>query len=130
MLFRSNDTATTEIYTVEHTLSLHDALPIWAHDPASERDAFVAVIDHIYRRVAMPGFEKLRVYHFGHYEPSALRRLSTRYAVEEARLDALFREGRFVDLSRVTSQGLRIGVESYSLNAVFLTWPCLVAKKR
>ena len=28
MLFRSNDTATTEIYTVEHTLSLHDALPI------------------------------------------------------------------------------------------------------
>ena len=26
MLFRSNDTATTEIYT----LSLHDALPIWS----------------------------------------------------------------------------------------------------
>jgi predicted RecB family nuclease len=89
--------------------------PIWAHDPNSERAALVAVIDHIYRRIAMPGFENLRVYHFGHYEPSALRRLSTRYAVEEARLDALFREGRFVDLSRVTSQGLRIGVESYSL---------------
>ena len=29
MLFRSNDTATTEIYT----LSLHDALPIWRHGP-------------------------------------------------------------------------------------------------
>ena len=28
MLFRSNDTATTEIYTEENTLSLHDALPI------------------------------------------------------------------------------------------------------
>ena len=28
MLFRSNDTATTEIYTVSDTLSLHDALPI------------------------------------------------------------------------------------------------------
>src|SRR3546814_9526236 len=26
-----NDTATTEIYTYLHTLSLHDALPIWAH---------------------------------------------------------------------------------------------------
>src|SRR3546814_1874169 len=24
-----NDTATTEIYTYQHTLSLHDALPIW-----------------------------------------------------------------------------------------------------
>ena len=29
MLFRSNDTATTEIYTLDHTLSLHDALPIY-----------------------------------------------------------------------------------------------------
>ena len=28
MLFRSNDTATTEIYTVSDPLSLHDALPI------------------------------------------------------------------------------------------------------
>ena len=28
MLFRSNDTATTEIYTPTTTLSLHDALPI------------------------------------------------------------------------------------------------------
>ena len=27
MLFRSNDTATTEIYTRPNTLSLHDALP-------------------------------------------------------------------------------------------------------
>ena len=31
MLFRSNDTATTEIYT----LSLHDALPIYAREPAA-----------------------------------------------------------------------------------------------
>ena len=30
MLFRSNDTATTEIYTQRDTLSLHDALPIFA----------------------------------------------------------------------------------------------------
>ena len=30
MLFRSNDTATTEIYTRRNTLSLHDALPIAA----------------------------------------------------------------------------------------------------
>ena len=32
MLFRSNDTATTEIYTRPNTLSLHDALPIYDDD--------------------------------------------------------------------------------------------------
>src|SRR5216110_309775 len=29
-LFFLHDTATTEIYTSSHTLSLHDALPIWS----------------------------------------------------------------------------------------------------
>src|SRR3546814_1970336 len=29
IMFFLNDTATTEIYTYGHTLSLHDALPIW-----------------------------------------------------------------------------------------------------
>ena len=35
MLFRSNDTATTEIYTDRYTLSLHDALPISAREMAT-----------------------------------------------------------------------------------------------
>ena len=38
MLFRSNDTATTEIYTSSHTLSLHDALP---NSPEARRVVFV-----------------------------------------------------------------------------------------
>ena len=37
MLFRSNDTATTEIYTAFYTLSLHDALPI-SEAPISPAD--------------------------------------------------------------------------------------------
>src|SRR6187455_3838680 len=36
--FFFNDTATTEIYTVMNTLSLHDALPIWIPSPASRRE--------------------------------------------------------------------------------------------
>src|SRR5881275_3701163 len=33
LFFFFNDTATTEIYTVPYTLSLHDALPIYGHRP-------------------------------------------------------------------------------------------------
>src|SRR3546814_16058298 len=49
LLFRSdfffNDTATTEIYTYGHTLSLHDALPIFgdAAAAAGERRQFEVV---------------------------------------------------------------------------------------
>src|SRR5213075_3607559 len=37
--FFFNDTATTEIYTTRHTLSLHDALPISRRRPARDRRA-------------------------------------------------------------------------------------------
>src|SRR6059036_4242745 len=35
--FFFNDTATTDIYTTYDTLSLHDALPIYAHEPVQPR---------------------------------------------------------------------------------------------
>src|SRR3546814_17183053 len=38
VLFFCHDTATTEIYTYVHTLSLHDALPIFAPDGALRID--------------------------------------------------------------------------------------------
>src|SRR5216110_2950565 len=40
--FFFNDTATTEIYTSSHTLSLHDALPIWSSrsTPAKMRSSW------------------------------------------------------------------------------------------
>jgi len=88
---------------------------IWAHTADQERQALIEVLDFINERRAMPGFEDMRVYHFGHYEPSALRRLATRYATRETELNALLRERVFCDLSRVVTQSMRIGVESYSI---------------
>ena len=88
---------------------------IWAHDADQERQALIEVLDFINERRSIPGFEKMRVYHFGHYETSALRRLATRYATRETELNALLRERVFCDLSRVVTQSMRIGVESYSI---------------
>jgi predicted RecB family nuclease len=76
---------------------------IWAHDEEGERLALQQVVDFIYERIADPASGDLRVYHFGHYEPSALRRMATRFATYETKLE------------RVVTQALRIGVESYSI---------------
>ncbi|MGH9203815.1 MAG: ribonuclease H-like domain-containing protein, partial [Vicinamibacterales bacterium] len=57
----------------------------------------------------------MHVYHFGHYEPSALKRLMGRYAARADELDQLLRAERFVDLHAVVRQALRAGVESYSI---------------
>ena len=100
---------------------------IWAHDRASEKHAFEELIDFITdRRQVNPG---LHVFHYNHYEPTSIEQLTSvhetrreavgrlmgRFASREDAVDDLFRRGVFVDLYRVVRQGLRAGVEGYSL---------------
>jgi uncharacterized protein len=101
--------------------------PIWSFDRQGEKRAFEELVDFITeRRERNPG---LHVYHYNHYEPTsvdhltelhetrqeAVGRLMGRFATREDEVDDLFRLGVFVDLYRVVRQGLRAGVESYSL---------------
>jgi predicted RecB family nuclease len=100
---------------------------VWSFDRSSEKRAFEELVDFITeRRRAVPG---LHVYHYNHYEPTsvdhltelhetrqeAVGRLMGRFATREDEVDELFRRGVFVDLYRVVRQGIRAGVESYSI---------------
>jgi uncharacterized protein len=85
----------------------------WALDPTAERQVFEAFIDEVMARWdEHPG---LHIYHFGIYEPAALKRLMGRYGTREEEVDRLLRGQRFVDLHGVVRQGLRVGVERYTL---------------
>jgi uncharacterized protein len=86
---------------------------LWAFDRDGERAAFeqlVAIINE--RRALDPG---MHVYHYNHYEPTALKRLAGRYAACVDELDVLLRGKVFVDLYRAVRQGVRASVESYSI---------------
>ena len=100
---------------------------MWAFDRAGEKAAFEELVDFITERLARtPG---MHVYHYNHYEPTSIDhltdlhqtreelvgRLMGRFATHEDEVDNLFRRGVFVDLYRVVRQGLRAGVESYSI---------------
>src|SRR5262249_32820539 len=60
----------------------------------------------------------MHVYHYGAYEPTALKQLMGVYATREDAMDALLRREIFCDLHSVVRQGLRAGVPSYSLKEV------------
>jgi len=85
----------------------------WAFDDGEERVRFEAAIDRILQ--TMEAEHGAHVYHFGHYEPTAFKRLMGRYATRATELDELLRGERFVDLYAVVRQALRAGVESYSI---------------
>ena len=59
---------------------------IWAHTAQEERAALIELIAFITARRAQPGFENMRVYHFGHYEPSTLTRLAARHGACETEI--------------------------------------------
>ena len=85
----------------------------WALHAGQEKAAFEAFVDFALVRVQQhPG---THVYHFGAYEPAALKRLAARHATRGAELDQLLRGLRFVDLHVVVREGFRIGVERYGL---------------
>lgn len=88
----------------------------WALDRAQERAAFQGFIDMTFDRMAR--FPDLHIYHFGIYEPAAIKRLMLRYATREEEVDRLLRGEVFVDLHGITKQSVRASVEQYSLKEI------------
>ena len=88
----------------------------WALTSADEARAFSEVVGLIMDAWAShPG---MHVYHYAPYEPAALKRLMGRFAERERDIDSLLRAGRFVDLYAVVRQGVRAGVERYSIKSL------------
>lgn len=88
----------------------------WALTREEEKKGFEWLVDRIVRRrEANP---KMHVYHFGAYEPSALKRLMGMYATREDEIDRLLRAGTLVDLHQAFKQSTLAGVEEYSLKKI------------
>ncbi|MPY91427.1 MAG: TM0106 family RecB-like putative nuclease [Luteitalea sp.] len=88
----------------------------WALTVKGEANAFSEVVSAIME--AWAAHPAMHVYHYAPYEPTALKRLMGRFARRETDIDNLLRAGRFVDLYAVVRQGLRAGVERYSIKAL------------
>jgi len=86
---------------------------LWALDREVEKAAFETFIDFVIARLET--YPNLHVYHYGGYEPGALKRLMGRYATREDELDRLLRGKVLVDLLSVVRHAIRAGVESYSI---------------
>lgn len=87
--------------------------PFWATTRDDERLAFEQVVDAIMRR--RQSYPTLHVYHFGHRESTALKRLASRHGTRMDEIATFLREGVLVDLHQITRQGIRAAVERYSL---------------
>ncbi|MDE2792063.1 MAG: TM0106 family RecB-like putative nuclease [Paracoccaceae bacterium] len=86
---------------------------LWSHDLAEEKNTLATLFDRFDEHFRE--FPDAHVYHYAHYEITALRNLATRHGVGEAMLDRWLRERRFVDLFAVVRGGVFASELSYSL---------------
>jgi uncharacterized protein len=81
-----------------------------------EKRAFEQFIDFVWNRLRL--WPDLHIYHYAHYEPTALKRLMALHATREEEVDELLRREVFTDLYQVVRRSVRISHDSYSLKAV------------
>jgi uncharacterized protein len=85
----------------------------WAHDHEEERAAFGQFMEFLLQHFA--AHPEAYIYHYNHYETTALKRLAGRYAVAEHQLADLLRGTKFVDLYKVVREAVRVSEPAYSI---------------
>jgi predicted RecB family nuclease len=89
---------------------------IWGRDRAKEKLALERFIDFVTERRRR--FPDLHVYHYNHYEVTALKRIAGAHGTREEELDQLLRDEVFVDLYKVVREAMLISQPSYSIKKV------------
>lgn len=87
--------------------------PFWAHDHCQEKQSLEQFIQ--FTTAHLNAHPAAHIYHYNHYEVTALKRLCSRYAVGEEQLDNYLRGDKFVDLYKVVRESILISQPSYSL---------------
>jgi uncharacterized protein len=85
----------------------------WAHDHDQERESFGKFMEFLH--LHLTAHPDAYIYHYNHYEPTALKRLAGSHAVAEHQLDDLLRRQKFVDLYKVVREAIRTSQPGYSL---------------
>ena len=87
--------------------------PFWAHNPTQEKQSFARFMAFLADHLS--AHPNAYIYHYNHYETTALKRLACRYGVCEEQLDNLLRNQKFIDLYLVVRESIRISEPGYSI---------------
>ena len=88
----------------------------WAHNQDEEKEKFIELIDFIVGHLKK--YPDSHIYHFNHYEKTALTKLMSKHDTHLEQVNDLLRYGKLVDLHAVLNQGMQISEKEYSLKNV------------
>lgn len=88
----------------------------WAHTQDEERQAFELFMDFVTERFKR--YPHAHIYHYAHYEETALKRLMSLHGTRENEVDNLLRFGKLIDLYKVVREAIRVSEPGYSIKNI------------
>jgi uncharacterized protein len=88
----------------------------WGHNRAEEKLAFEAFMDFV--TAWLRQHPSAYIYHYAHYEQTALKKLMSLHGTREAEVDNLLRAQKLVDLYKVVREGIRVSEPRYSIKNI------------
>lgn len=88
----------------------------WGHNRAEEKLAFEAFMDFV--TAWLRQHPSAHIYHYAHYEQTALKKLMSLHGTREAEVDNLLRAQKLVDLYKVVREGIRVSEPRYSIKNI------------
>jgi len=88
----------------------------WAHSREEEKIAFEAFMDFVTDWLRR--YPVAHIYHYAHYEQTALKKLMSVHGTREAEVDNLLRAQKFVDLYQVVREGICVSEPRYSIKNI------------
>ena len=98
------------IYEKPHYISF------WALNQQQSPIVFKKWLNWVYKRWSQN--HNMKIYHYGPYALTALKKLMGKYGTGDKQIDQLLRHQTFIDLKQIVTQALIIGVPSYHLKEV------------
>jgi uncharacterized protein len=88
----------------------------WAHSRKEEKRAFEEFIDFV--TIHLATHPDAHIYHYAHYEETALKKLMSLHGTREVEVDNLLRTGKLIDLYKVVRESLRVSEPRYSIKNI------------
>ncbi len=88
----------------------------WGHNRAEEKRAFEGFMDFV--AAWLRKHPAAHIYHYAHYEQTALKKLMSLHGTREADVDNLLRTQKLVDLYKVVREGIRVSEPRYSIKNI------------
>ena len=85
----------------------------WAHNQDEEKEKFIELLKFIDKHLKQ--YPDSHIYHFNHYEKTALTKLMSKHDTYIEQVNDLLRYGKLVDLHAVLNQGMQVSEKEYSL---------------